>query len=138
MDPCRANRFFDFVLPNRGERRDRSRDYRAGDGRRLEGSGRQEARHHDQGRYSAFAALFLWLTEDSDYARLHWFRSFRDTGGQQWLGHMMLTAQANFEVPLVFACLVALAIEGIGMYAIMAWLEMRMTGWAHRSGFAAT
>ena len=23
------------------------------------------------------------------------------------------------------------------MYAIMAWLEMRMTGWAHRSGFAA-
>ena len=26
------------------------------------------------------------------------------------------------------ACLVALAIEGIGMYAIMAWLEMRMTG----------
>ena len=52
------------------------------------------------------------------------------------LGHMMLTAQANFEVPLVFACLLALAIEGIGMYAIMAWLEMRMTGWAHRSVFA--
>jgi NitT/TauT family transport system permease protein len=49
---------------------------------------------------------------------------------------MMLTAQANFEVPLVFACLIALAIEGIGMYAIMAGLEMRMTGWAHRSGFA--
>ncbi len=51
------------------------------------------------------------------------------------IGHMMLTAQANFEVPLVFACLIALAIEGIGMYAIMAWLESRMTGWAHRSGF---
>jgi hypothetical protein len=33
------------------------------------------------------------------------------------VGHMMLTAQANFEVPLVFACLIALAIEGIGMYA---------------------
>jgi len=51
------------------------------------------------------------------------------------VGHMMLTAQANFEVPLVFACLIALAIEGIVMYAIMAWLEQRMTGWAHRSGF---
>ncbi len=50
------------------------------------------------------------------------------------VGHMMLTAQANFEVPLVFACLIALAIEGIGMYAIMAWVEKRMTGWAHRSG----
>ncbi|MGF1562701.1 MAG: ABC transporter permease [Geminicoccaceae bacterium] len=52
------------------------------------------------------------------------------------LGNMMLVAQANFEVPLVFAGLVALAIEGIGMYAVMAWLEQRMTGWAHRSGFA--
>ncbi|MBT6275749.1 MAG: ABC transporter permease [Chromatiales bacterium] len=52
------------------------------------------------------------------------------------LGHMMLIAQANFEVPLVFACMLALAIEGIAMYAIMAWLEKRMTGWAHRSGFA--
>ena len=51
------------------------------------------------------------------------------------IGHMMLTAQANFEVPLVFACLIALAVEGIGMYALMAGLEQRMTGWAHRSGF---
>lgn len=51
------------------------------------------------------------------------------------VGHMMLTAQANFEVPLVFACLIALAIEGIGMYAVMSWVEVRMTGWAHRSGF---
>ena len=53
------------------------------------------------------------------------------------LGHMMLIAQANFEVRLVFSCLMALAIEGIGMYAIVARLEMRMTGWAHRSGFSA-
>ena len=52
------------------------------------------------------------------------------------VGHMMLTAQANFEVPLVFACLIALAVEGIGMYALMAWIEKRMTGWAHRSGFS--
>ena len=53
------------------------------------------------------------------------------------LGHMMLAAQANFEVPLVFAGLIALAIEGIAMYALMAGLERRTTGWAHRSGFAA-
>ena len=50
------------------------------------------------------------------------------------LGHMMLAAQSQFNVPLVFAGLVMLAIEGIVMYAVMAWLEMRMTGWAHRSG----
>ncbi len=51
------------------------------------------------------------------------------------IGHMMLTAQENFEVPLVFACLIALAVEGIGRYAVMAGLEQRMTGWAYRSGF---
>jgi len=50
------------------------------------------------------------------------------------LGHMMLAAQSQFNVPLVFAGLVALAVEGIVMYALMAWLEMRTTGWAHRSG----
>ena len=50
------------------------------------------------------------------------------------LGHMMLAAQSQFNVPLVFAGLVMLAIEGIVMYALMAWLEMRLTGWAHRSG----
>jgi NitT/TauT family transport system permease protein len=52
------------------------------------------------------------------------------------IGHMMLIAQANFEVPLVFAGLIALAVEGIGMYAIMAFIEKRMTGWAHRSDFS--
>lgn len=42
------------------------------------------------------------------------------------------TAQANFEVPLVFAGLWALAAEGIGMYAAFAWLEQHFTGWAFR------
>ncbi|MBX9740192.1 MAG: ABC transporter permease [Beijerinckiaceae bacterium] len=49
------------------------------------------------------------------------------------LGHLMTQAGSNFQMPLVFAGLLALAIEGIGMYAVCAWLEYRMTGWAHRS-----
>lgn len=49
------------------------------------------------------------------------------------LGHMMLMAQANFEVPLVFAGLLALAFEGVVMYAIFVLIEQRMTGWAFRS-----
>ena len=53
------------------------------------------------------------------------------------LGPLMLQAQANFEVPLVFGCLIALAILGIAMYAIFALLEQRMTGWAFRSGINA-
>jgi NitT/TauT family transport system permease protein len=53
------------------------------------------------------------------------------------IGHLMLQAQAQFVIPLVYACLVVLAVQGIVMYAAMAVVERRMTGWAHRSGFAA-
>lgn len=49
------------------------------------------------------------------------------------LGYMMSAAQSQFNVPLVFAGLIMLAVEGIAMYALMAWIEKRMTGWAHRS-----
>lgn len=49
------------------------------------------------------------------------------------LGNMMSSAQSQFNVPLVFAGLLMLAVEGIAMYALMAFLERRMTGWAHRS-----
>jgi NitT/TauT family transport system permease protein len=52
------------------------------------------------------------------------------------LGNMMSSAQSQFNVPLVFAGLMMLAIEGIAMYALMAWIEKRMTGWAHRSTMA--
>ena len=52
------------------------------------------------------------------------------------IGNLMLQAQAQFQVPLIFAGLLALAVEGIVMYALMAVLEARMTGWAQRSGFA--
>lgn len=52
------------------------------------------------------------------------------------LGYMMAAAQSQFNVPLVFAGLIMLAIEGIVMYAVMAWIETRMTGWAHRSQLA--
>ncbi|MGK6312697.1 ABC transporter permease [Neorhizobium sp. DT-125] len=52
------------------------------------------------------------------------------------LGNMMSSAQSQFNVPLVFAGLLALAVEGIAMYALMAWIERRMTGWAHRSSMS--
>jgi NitT/TauT family transport system permease protein len=52
------------------------------------------------------------------------------------IGNLMLQAQAQFQVPLIFAGLVALAVEGIVMYWAMAMLEARTTRWAQRSGFA--
>ena len=39
------------------------------------------------------------------------------------IGNLMLQAQAQFQVPLIFAGLLALAVEGIVMYALMAMLE---------------
>ena len=42
----------------------------------------------------------------------------------------------NDGIIMYFMCLVVLAIEGIGMLAVMARLEMRMTGRTHRSGFS--
>ncbi|MBN9085062.1 MAG: ABC transporter permease [Rhizobiales bacterium 62-17] len=49
------------------------------------------------------------------------------------IGFLMAQAGSNFQMPLVFAGLIALAVEGILMYAATAWLEQRMTGWAFRA-----
>jgi len=49
------------------------------------------------------------------------------------VGHLILSAQANFDVPLVFAGLVVLAIEGLAVYTFFALLEKRMTKWAFRN-----
>ena len=49
------------------------------------------------------------------------------------LGQMMSQAQSQYNTPLVFAGLILLAVEGIAMYALMAWIEKRSTKWAHRS-----
>ena len=58
---------------------------------------------------------------------------------ESWWYYYLLTLV--YKVPegtwlLVVAGLVVLAVEGIAMYAAMAILEKRMTGWAQRSGFA--
>ncbi|MCX8102628.1 MAG: ABC transporter permease, partial [Geminicoccaceae bacterium] len=52
--------------------------------------------------------------------------------GNRGIGYLMLQASSSFRVPLVFAGLIVVAIMGIGMYALFAWLERRMTGWAFR------
>jgi NitT/TauT family transport system permease protein len=43
-----------------------------------------------------------------------------------------MIASSNFEVPLVFAGLLILAIMGVALYAIFSLIEGRVTGWAHR------
>lgn len=53
------------------------------------------------------------------------------------IGNLITRASADFNVPLVFGALVALAILGVAIYAVTVELERRMTVWAHRSGFGA-
>lgn len=48
------------------------------------------------------------------------------------VGNMMLIASSSFNVPLVFAGLMVLATMGITLYAIFAFIEQRMVGWALR------
>jgi NitT/TauT family transport system permease protein len=46
-------------------------------------------------------------------------------------------AGSNFQMPLVFAGLILLAVEGIAMYAVFAYVETRFTRWAFRSSMSA-
>jgi NitT/TauT family transport system permease protein len=48
------------------------------------------------------------------------------------IGTLMTQASANFNIPLVFAGLVVIALMGVVMYVMFAFVETRMTGWATR------
>ena len=49
------------------------------------------------------------------------------------IGYLMLAASSRFQVGLVFASVVAVAVMGILMYGACALLERRMTHWAYRA-----
>jgi NitT/TauT family transport system permease protein len=53
-------------------------------------------------------------------------------GANKGIGKLMLDAQSAFQVPIVFAGLLVLAILGIVLYAMTALIEQRFTGWAFR------
>lgn len=57
--------------------------------------------------------------------------------GNKGIGYLMLSASSSFRVPLVFAGLMVIAVMGVGMYAIFALIERRMTGWAFRGSETA-
>jgi NitT/TauT family transport system permease protein len=53
------------------------------------------------------------------------------------IGNLLTRASAAFEVPLVWAALVVLAVMGVAMYTVTVAIERSMTGWAQRSQLAA-
>jgi NitT/TauT family transport system permease protein len=50
----------------------------------------------------------------------------------QGIGNLMMIASSSFDVPLVFAGLLVLALLGVGLYAIFSLIEGRVIGWARR------
>ena len=48
------------------------------------------------------------------------------------IGTVMMIAAANFDVALIFAGLLLVSILGVAFYGIAAFIEQRVTGWAHR------
>lgn len=49
------------------------------------------------------------------------------------IGYLMMAASSRFEVPLVFAALIVVAVMGVIMYEIFAVLERHVIFWAMRS-----
>jgi len=58
-------------------------------------------------------------------------------GANAGLGYQIALAGSNFQMAIVFAALLLLAIEGIAMYAVFAWIETYFTRWAFRSSMSA-
>jgi NitT/TauT family transport system permease protein len=54
------------------------------------------------------------------------------------IGNLMMIASSNFDVPLVFAGLLILAVLGVVLYAFFSIIEARITGWATRGADLAS
>ena len=54
------------------------------------------------------------------------------------IGNVMIIASGNFDVPMVFAGLVILAVMGVMLYAVSAFVEGRLTGWSQRKDASAS
>ena len=48
------------------------------------------------------------------------------------IGNLMMIASSRFDVPLVFAGLLSLAVMGVVLYAAFSLVEARVTGWTRR------
>jgi NitT/TauT family transport system permease protein len=54
------------------------------------------------------------------------------------IGYLMISASARFDVPLVFAGLLVIALLGVAMYEIFSVIERRVTFWATRANEMVT
>ena len=50
-------------------------------------------------------------------------------GSNEGLGNLLLVANSQINIPLAFACLIGLAVIGIGLYAAVAAVELALKPW---------
>ncbi len=50
-------------------------------------------------------------------------------GAQQGLGYLMIQANARLQVDLVFAVILWLSLMGLGLWALVGWIERRVVTW---------
>ena len=53
------------------------------------------------------------------------------------IGYLMMSASSSMNMPLVFAGLIVIGAMGVVTYEAFAWLERRLTRWAHRGQASA-
>ena len=54
-------------------------------------------------------------------------------GAQQGLGYLMIQANARLKVDLVFAAILWLSLMGVGLWALVGWIEKRVLWWKYSS-----
>ena len=103
----------------------------------LRALGASKARHRPEGRRAARDALLLRPLKVAITLAYVGSVIGEQNASNVGIGNLLTRASAAFEVPLVWAALVVLAVLGVFMYAITAYVEQSMTGWAQRSQMAA-
>lgn len=54
------------------------------------------------------------------------------------IGYLMMSAASSLKTALMFAGVIVISVMAMAMYEVFAWLEKRVTGWAHRGQQATT
>ncbi len=54
------------------------------------------------------------------------------------IGNLMMIASSRFDVPLVFAGLLILAVMGVMLYGVFSLIELRVTGWTRRQDMSVS
>ena len=77
-------------------------------------------------------ALLLRRPEGRHHAGLCGHHGVRDDGLERGIGYLLISAGSSMQMGLAFAGLLVVGAMAMVMYEFFAWLERRLTGWAHR------